>query len=259
MKKTMLAAASLFASHLAFSQAVDVTPTTINTVEGGTAATYEIVLDQAPSAGETVTVDVLSGDGTEGNAAPASVMFDNTNWDTPQTITITPAFDAINDGDVMYMITNTVSSVGGSTDFAGVLASAVTVTNQNIDTTTITVQPSSGTGLSIDEGSSVNVTVAAVGGPAADVTIAIGTLSTEITLSTPSVTLNAGNGFSTTFSITAVADAVIDADAAFTVVTTASTSGDASFNGINSVDVVGIAVNTDMAAPVSGSASLTEW
>lgn len=188
-------------------------------------------------------------------------MFDNTNWDTPQTITVTPgATGDGNDGDVMFNITNTVVSVGGTTDFAGVLASNVSSTNQNIDgVNVITVQPSSGTGLSVDEGSSVNITVAAVGGPAADVTIGISTVSTEITLSTPTVTLNAGNGFSTTFSITAVADAVIDADAAFTVVTAASTSGDGTYNGLNPVDVVGIAVNTDMAAPVSGSASLTGW
>lgn len=242
----IFAVISLCISQFAFSHAFVVSHTTINTVENGLTATYKIALDQAPSAGETVTVTPASGDVTEGTVSGA-LMFDNTNWDTAQTVTITPgATGDGNDGDVMYTITNSVTSVGGATDFAGVLASSVNVTNQNIDgVSVITVQPSSGSILSIDEGSSVTVTVAAVGGPAADVTIGISTGSSEITLSTPTLTLNAANGFSTTVSIAAIADAVVDADEAFTVVTTASSSADHSFNGFDPVDIVGIAVNAD--------------
>ncbi|MBX2839480.1 MAG: DUF1554 domain-containing protein [Gammaproteobacteria bacterium] len=230
---------------------VTVTPTTLTTVESGIPVTYEIALNQAPSAGETVTINIASNDVTEGTVAPASLMFSNANWNTPQTVTVTPgASDVVNDGDVGYEISNTVTSVGGTTNFAGVLASNVAVTNQNIDgVDTLTIQPSSGAGLFIDEGSFVDVTVSIVGftpGPIDVFFVPISTVSTEITLSTPIVILNSGNGFSSTFRITAVADAVVDADTAFTVVTGA-TGGQAPLTGFNPVDIVGIAVNTDVA------------
>ncbi len=249
-KTQWIAATCLLATNAAYSQAVNVSPTTLNTVESGLAVSYELVLSQAPSTGETVTVTPSSADVTEGTVSGA-VMFTDANWDIPQTITVTPGASGDgNDGDVPYTITNSVFSAGGTTDFAGVLASAVSVTNQNIDgVAVVTVQPSSGSELSIDEGAFVDVTISVAGfapGAADTFTVPISTVSTEITLSAPSVTLDSGNGFSGSFQITATADAVVDADAPFTVVTGAVT-GSAPLVGLNPVDVVGVAVNTDVA------------
>lgn len=233
---------------------VVVAPAKLTTAESGIPVSYEIVLTQIPSAGETVTINVASNDVTEGTVSPASLMFNESNWDTPQTVTVTPGASGDgNDGDVSYEISNTVTSTGGGTDFDGTFASNVAVTNQNIDgVSTVTVQPSSGAGLFIDEGSFVDVTVAVAGiepGSTDFLVIPISTASTEITLSAAFVILNSANGFSNTLRITAVTDAVVDANAAFTVITGAVT-GLGLLTGLNPVDIVGTAVNTDVAEPV---------
>lgn len=243
---------------ISYTPPVIVTPTTLTTVESGTPVSYEIVLRQAPSAGETVTINIASGDVTEGTVSPASLMFNNSNWNTPQTVTVTPGASGDgNDGDVSYEISNTVSSSGGTNDFAGVMASKVAVTNQNIDgVATLTIQPSSGSGLFIEEGSFVDVTIAAIGftpvGLLDFFVVPLTTVGTEISSSKSVAILNSSNGFSDTLRITAVADAVIDADAAFTVETGAVTGVGvpAQLAGFNPVDIVGVAVNTDVAEPV---------
>ncbi|MFK7975193.1 MAG: hypothetical protein AB8C02_03610 [Halioglobus sp.] len=229
---------------------VNVSPVTLFTTEDGTTVTYEMVLDEAPSAGENVTVTAASGDVTEGTVSGA-LNFTDANWDIPQAVTVTPGASGDgNDGDVMYTITNTTSAAGGTASFDGAPAAGVDVTNRNIDgVQTIVMNPASGAAFFLDEGSSQTVTISAVGVPTDDVEVDLVLASAEASISTSTVTLNAGNGFSATFDVTADIDMVVDADQAFTVVTNASVSIDGNYNGINLNDIDGIAVNVDVAAP----------
>ena len=69
---------------------VTVFPTTLTVTEGDTTgASYTVVLDTQPTAGVTVTVAGHSG--TEVTPNPATLTFSTTNWETPQTITVTAA------------------------------------------------------------------------------------------------------------------------------------------------------------------------
>ncbi len=72
----------------ALSAAVSVTATNglVTTGSGGT-ATFSVVLDVVPTA--VVTVGVASSDATKGVATPAMLIFDQSNWFMPQTVTVT--------------------------------------------------------------------------------------------------------------------------------------------------------------------------
>ena len=221
---------------------VGVTPTRLTTTETGIVTSYEVSLNQAPSPGETVTVTPTSTDASEG-AVSGPIMFNRSNWRIPQNINVSPQHDFINDGDVEYTILNTVSAVGGTASFDSVVAQSVNVTNQNVDgTNAIIVDPSSGSGLFIEPGEFVDISVRAIPShqPANEISIGISTVSTGISLSKDTIILSAGNNFSTTFRITANPNLQEPVD--FTVVTEPSSSADSSFNGINPYDVVGKAV-----------------
>ncbi|GAA6154386.1 hypothetical protein [Pseudoteredinibacter isoporae] len=127
-------------------------------------------MDSPPSAGETVTITPSSNDVTEGTVS-AALTFDLSDYETPQFVTVTPgASGDDNDGDVAYTITNTVSSNVGGGNYDGETASSVSVTNANIDgVDVVTVSPSSG--IFISEGNNQAITIAALGGPTADVTL----------------------------------------------------------------------------------------
>lgn len=236
--------------------AVQVTPTTLTTSEDGAAITYRVVLDSPPSAGETVTITPASGDVTEGTVSGA-LTFDLSNYETHQFVTVTPGASGDgNDGDVAYTITNTVASNVGGGNYDGETASSVNATNVNIDgVSVITVSPSSG--IFIDEGNNQSITISAAGGPAADVTLTLTIVdATESAVSTTSISLTAGNGFSQTVTLSVPTDGVVDGDQAFTVTTSATTSGDASFNGIDPVDITALAVDIDTAAPAASAAAV---
>ena len=94
--------------------------------------TYTMVLDSEPSGG-TVTIGVASDDTNIAGVAPATLTFTASNWDEPQTVTVTAVLDGIdNPMDRREVaITHTVTATG--TDYDGATASGVTVTVNDDD------------------------------------------------------------------------------------------------------------------------------
>lgn len=221
----------------------EVSPASLVTTENGASNGYWVNLTAPPADGESVTVTPFSNDTTEGTVSGA-IVFNDTNWDTAQFVTVTPgAAGDGNDGNVAYTIDNNASSDDPSGCYDGVSAPAVDVTNNNIDgIATIIVDPASN--ITVSEDGSVTQVVTIEAGPdvtpAADVTVGLTNNSpTEISLSVPSVTLTAGNGYSTTVTITGVSDNVKEVTNPFSVTTAASTSADAAYNGVNPEDITG--------------------
>ncbi|HYI61623.1 MAG TPA: Ig-like domain-containing protein [Acidimicrobiales bacterium] len=85
---------------------VTVTPTALDLEEGGAADTYTVVLDSEPTA--TVTVGV-SATGLC-SAGPASLTFTAADWDTPQTVTVTPGEDDV-DQELTCVVGHSVTSI----------------------------------------------------------------------------------------------------------------------------------------------------
>ena len=71
---------------------VMVSDTTVGVAEGGTTS-YTIRLGTNPSSDVTITINDPT-DNTEVTAAPGSLTFTSTNWDTPQAVTVSATADA---------------------------------------------------------------------------------------------------------------------------------------------------------------------
>ena len=94
--------------------------------------TYTVVLDSEPSGGR-VTIGVASDDTNIAGVAPATLTFTASNWDEPQTVTVTAALDGIDNpmDRRTAAITHTVTATG--TDYDVATASGVTVTVNDDD------------------------------------------------------------------------------------------------------------------------------
>ena len=94
--------------------------------------TYTVVLDSEPSGGN-VTIGVASGGTSVATVAPNTLTFTASNWDEPQTVTVTAVPDGIdNENDRRAVaITHTVTATG--TDYEDATASGVTVTVNDDD------------------------------------------------------------------------------------------------------------------------------
>ena len=79
--------------------------------EAGGTATFPVTLLSAPAA--AVTVAVASQDTTEGTAAPAALTFSPTTWNTAQTVIVTGADDAADDGETTWNVRLTTTSTTG--------------------------------------------------------------------------------------------------------------------------------------------------
>src|SRR5688572_2529940 len=77
-----------------------VTPTTGTTTEAGGMATFNVVLTSMPNA--NVTIPVMSSNAGEGTLSTSSIVFSQSNWNTPQTVTVTGVDDDLDDGDIAY-------------------------------------------------------------------------------------------------------------------------------------------------------------
>ena len=100
---------------------VTVTPTALNISEDGSAS-YTVVLDSKPTA--DVTVRASSGDDGAAGVAPASHTFTPSDWNTPQTFTVSGVADEDRDDDSV-IISN--SATGGDGKYGGISVDDVSV------------------------------------------------------------------------------------------------------------------------------------
>ena len=118
--------------------------------------TYTVVLDSEPSGG-TVTIGVASGGTMIATVAPATLEFTASDWDEPQTVTVTAVPDIIdNQNDRRAVaITHTVTATG--TDYDGATARGVTVTvNDDDGAPTLSINSPSVT--EVDSGATATLT-----------------------------------------------------------------------------------------------------
>ncbi len=117
---------------------VTVSESSLTVIKGST-KTYTVVLDSQPTA--QVTVTPSSGTGTVATFTPAARSFSTTNWDTPQTFTVS--------GVETGMSTITHAASGTDSDYgASLTINKVEATVENPDPSTLTV---SLTNTTIDE------------------------------------------------------------------------------------------------------------
>jgi hypothetical protein len=98
------------------------------TSESGRSATFTVVLNGAPTS--NVTMALSSNDIGEGTVAPAQLTFTTTNWNVPQTVTVTGVDDAVVDGTQAYTI---VTGALASSDARYMGQNPPDVTAHNLD------------------------------------------------------------------------------------------------------------------------------
>ncbi|MGE0159717.1 MAG: Ig-like domain-containing protein [Gemmatimonadales bacterium] len=226
------------------------------TTEAGGQALFTVVLNNQPAA--SVQIGISSSDITEGTVSVSSLTFTTGNWNVPQTVTITGVNDAVDDDNVVYTIV-TAPSVSTDTNYNGINAADVSVTNVDDDTAGITVSAASGP--TTEGGGTATFTIRLNSEPTANVVIALSSNDlTEGTVSPSSVTFTPSgpNIWSSprTITVTGVNDAIDDDNIVYQIVTAAAVSADPKYSGMNAPDVTFTNVDDDAAgiavSPASG-------
>lgn len=207
------------------------------TSETGSTATFSVWLQSLPTA--DVTIAITTGDPSEGTVAPASLTFTSANWNAPHVVMVTGVDDALVDGDQIYVVATELSA-SADPDYVGIDAADVVLTNVDNESAGATLSRASGL-ITTEGGGSDSFTVYLNTAPTDDVTIALSSSNTDEAHVTPSsLTFTALNYASPqTVTVTGVDDAVRDGDATFSVITSAATSGDSEYEGLDISDVTG--------------------
>ncbi|HEX8310529.1 MAG TPA: peptidylprolyl isomerase [Chthoniobacteraceae bacterium] len=222
--------------------AIIATPSTgLMTSESGTTATFTVRLDKAPTA--PVTIVVTSSDTTEGTieapavssdpADPANtrkLVFDATNFSTPQTVTVKGVDDTTGDGDVDYSV-NFAPAVSTDIRYKGMVAPKVTI--KNLDNESGIKITSAASLTTTEAGGQAQFSVKLERRPTSTVTIALETSdASEGTVSPATLTFTSVDwNTNQVVTVTGVDDAVVDGNVAYSIVLKPAVSSDASFNG----------------------------
>ena len=166
------------------ARGVTVSPTSLPVDEGMTAE-YTVVLKSEPTGNVTVTVNDPT-DNTDVTANPASLTFDENDWDTPQTVTVS----AVQDADGVNETATVTHTVGGA-DYASETASEVSVAVVDDETPDVTIAP---TGITVLPGGSNEYTVVLDTEPTAQVTVTVtGHADTVLSVSPEQLTFDAND------------------------------------------------------------------
>jgi len=225
---------------------ITVTALSENTTEIGGIGTFTIVLNTQATA--DVNINITSNDITEGIVSLSSLTFTNSNWATPQVVTVTGVNDLIADGDQSYTI---ILSAATSSDsgYNGLNLDDVAVINTDDDTAGITVTALSGNTTEI--GGTGTFTIVLNTQATADVNINITSSDiTEGTVSSSSLTFTNSNWLiPQTVTVTGVNDLIADGNQNYIIIIDAATSLDPGYSGLNPDDVA--VINTEN--KISGS------
>ena len=140
--------------------------------EGGATDTYTVELDSEPTGDVVVTVDPDAESNVGGGAGTAvNLTFTSANWDTPQTVTVTPVNDDLVEGAHTSTITHVIDmvlTVDTTYDAVSGLAS-VTANITDDDTASFTVTESASSTDVTEGGAADTFTVVLDKQPASDV------------------------------------------------------------------------------------------
>lgn len=110
---------------------ITVTQSSGNTTvtEGGSNDTYQLVLISQPASSVNI---VLARNNTNCQIDKTSLTFDGTNWDTPQTVTVSATRDYIDTGNLSCVISHEATS--SDTNYNSISIANVNVVINNVDT-----------------------------------------------------------------------------------------------------------------------------
>ncbi|HVZ73950.1 MAG TPA: sialidase family protein [Polyangia bacterium] len=205
------------------------------TTEAGGTATFQVKLGSPPTA--DVTIPLASDTPTEGKASPASLVFTATNWDQPQTVTVTGVDDTVSDGARPYLVV-TGAATSADPRYDGLDSPDVPVTNLDDDPG---IEVVGGASLVTTEwGGQATFQVRLNHAPTATVHLPIassdlkeGTVDVSELIFTPT-----DWSALKTVTLTGVDDSVVDGAKAYTITLGPSTSADPVYANLDPPDLV---------------------
>ena len=212
---------------------VTVTPTELTIKEGQT-GTYTVVLDSRPASAVTVSMFAPAGTDLSVDILP---VFTGSNWDEPQTVTVTAGEDEDQQDDTDTIAHRTASADAGYHDLT-VDGVEVTVTDNDAGAG-VRVTPRE---LTIEEGEEGTYTVVLNTEPSAGVTVAV-TAGGDLTVMPASLTFTTLD-WDTAQEVTVTAAQDDDATDETETITHAVTSTDSGYSGL-AVDEVRVTIADD--------------
>ena len=212
---------------------VRVAPRELTIEEGGT-GTYTVVLDSKPASAVTVSMFAPAGTDLSVDILP---VFTASNWDEPQTVTVTAGEDEDKEDDIDTIAHRTASADSGYHDLT-VDGVEVTVTDNDAGAG-VRVTP---TGLTIEEGEEGTYTVVLNTEPAAGVTVAV-TAAGDLTVMPGSLDFTTLD-WDTAQEVTVTVGQDDDAEDETETITHAVTSTDTGYSGL-AVDGVRVTIADD--------------
>ncbi|MCU4164289.1 Ig-like domain-containing protein [Carboxylicivirga caseinilyticus] len=212
----------------------------INITEGNS-ANFTVVLTAAPT--NSVTIDLGSNNTEALSLSNNQIVFDNSNWNQAQTISIT----ALEDDNVINESVTITASVGSGSDsgYSGLQDKTITVIITENDTPDFSVTPTS---LEINETSSQSFSVVLLAEPSSDVVIQL-TSSDEgaATVDESTLTFTTDNWATPqTITVNAINDADSNNESVNISVIVDNDNSDTDFNDISKT--VSVIINDDDSA-----------
>jgi len=152
-------------------------PTSSTVSEDGTSATFLVVLQDQPAT--DVVLDVVSSDTTETSVDQPTLTFTSTNWNQPQTVTVTGVDDAVIDGTQPSTITVSVNDAASDDEFDGALPTSRSFNTTDNDVAGYTVTESDGSTTVDESGTTDSFTVVLDTAPSSDVVFSITASDTD--------------------------------------------------------------------------------
>ena len=141
---------------------------TVSVSEGGSNATYTVVLDADPIT--PLNVNLANGASSEISLSTGSLAFTTADWDTEQAVTVT----AVDDGEVEALsevtITHSVVIPNGTYTWTGAISPSASLTARVYDNDEAGILISAST-LYVDEGDFSVYTVKLMGSPSENVQV----------------------------------------------------------------------------------------
>ncbi len=199
--------------------------------EAGTTDSYTLVLNTVPTSNVAIA---LSSD-SDSTLSTSSIVFTTSNWNVPQTITVTAVDDAIAEGSHASTISHVATSIDGNYD--GVAISSVTSTITDNDTAGFTVSAISGN--TTEAGGTATFTVVLTSQPTALVTTTVHSSdTTEGLVNTSTLVFSTSDwNISRTVTVTGVDDALDDGDISYSIILDTASSTDENYSILNPDDV----------------------
>ena len=135
--------------------------------EAGGTDGYTVVLNSQPTADVTVVLDADD----QSTLDKSQLVFTPTNWNQPQTVTVTAVNDEIAEGPHTSTLTHSVSSL--DSDYTGLLIPNVIANITDNDSVGITVNQTNGTTLLVESGATDGYAIVLDSQPTDDVTITL--------------------------------------------------------------------------------------